>query len=975
MAFTALQDRANTAVEAGDLETAMPYLKEIIKRVDGAEDNDYGLAFPLFLIGTSHIQRYVNTGNKSELKEALKWYDRLEKDYPNASQLKPALMKRIDVLRALGDIDGAIKLMQKLLSDGYPALQLSYKERIKLLKDLTQIYYGLGKLKEGIPYFNMLMDTARDLENKVLGAAAKFEALMEAKRYDDSLQLLPLLAKEAEVRYRPRLNVALLKASDIMVEQNRYNDAALLLNLIKTTDIMIEYHENQISAKQAQLEQRLAIGGMQESADRLKQEIKSYENNLVSLRKLPTLRNELLVRRARNYTKTERSYEAFWMFYDLQNENPDDKKQGEFYSYAAFSNARKVSKFATMLSIGEDYRAKYPNGKYFSDISAAMAKQYLDEKRIDAFEGIVIDFLNTHPTDPYSSNLLSLWATHWFSEENYAPVVTQTDKWLSLHDNPIFEDGLYYWGGLARLQLQDFAGAVTSFDGLLTEYPTSLYAEDGLLRKGVAQFYLQDFAPARETLTLYTTSYPQGALLDQAFYFLGEVESMEGYLELALSYFRKADELTTTQDMHDGCAFRIGNILEMLGQYDAMLTHFQEYVGTYEERGRLTDAIYELGRALEFLRRPVEMLALYRGTIIDYADLENNPGVDSLIEGYAEKYAYNQKVLARTVEFLDQLRDDLEFRTKIVTDRGFLFEQFYNDPSLDQTLYNRMRSHPAFGPALAEDLSPIEEVINPFRQNNAKFPAETPDELFSQLLAEYGARGSRIAEVRMLMGLYRMGIERTPAKPFTTADLKALTPRLLLYVADYSRTRDLDFAIETWNEVLTRYAQDDAAIVALLRLADVSAQRDDKLGAINYLDQIIDQFAGSPQIPAVILRKGELLTEMGETEAARAAYQYILRVPDWRGELQARALLQTAEAFMADGAFPEAHGFFERTFLAYSHLGDLAAKAYLGDADALVKMGAKQDAITTLTEASTTLEEVASAELYESITAKLKEIQ
>lgn len=78
---------------------------------------------------------------------------------------------------------------------------------------------------------------------------------------------------------------------------------------------------------------------------------------------------------------------------------------------------------------------------------------------------------------------------------------------------------------------------------------------------------------------------------------------------------------------------------------------------------------------------------------------------------------------------------------------------------------------------------------------------------------------------------------------------------------------------------------------------------------------------------------------------------------------------------MAESAYAEAHGFFERTFLGYSHFTEWSARAYLADAEALVKMGAPQDAVTTLTEAVDQLGENAPKDVMEQIQAKLKELQ
>ena len=105
------------------------------------------------------------------------------------------------------------------------------------------------------------------------------------------MMLLPILAAESEVRYLPRLNVALLKTSDIMVGQARLSDAAILLNLIKTTDSMIEHNEMNVAQKQAKIQFNTDMGRNQEATEKLKQEVKNLEAILIQLRKLPTLRN------------------------------------------------------------------------------------------------------------------------------------------------------------------------------------------------------------------------------------------------------------------------------------------------------------------------------------------------------------------------------------------------------------------------------------------------------------------------------------------------------------------------------------------------------------------------------------------------------------------------------------------------------------------------------------------------------------
>lgn len=974
LGFSELQSKANKFVEAGQLLQAMPLLKELINRVEDSEEaSEVKLDFPIFLIGTAYIQSYINTGLKTELTESLVWYDKLRAEYPKSQKNKDADLKRIDLLRVLGQFDKATELMIQMLSGDY-TFYMPAEERLKILKDLCQTYYATNKLKEGLPYFGLLLNEAKDPEDKALAAAASFEALIAEEQIDNALRLIPNLAVESEVRYGPRLNIALLRTSDKLAELGRLSDTAIILSLIKTTDVMIRYNEDQLADKMADLERRKAYGNSQDRLDQIGQKIGTLEANLEQLKKLPPLRNELLVRRARNYTLTGRRYEAFWMFYDLAKENPNDARI-EFYTYATFSNARQIGKRDVMRQVGRAYRSQFPDGEYFSDVSAALAIELKDIGEVDSFLEIVTDFLSSRPTDPASSNLLAQWGSYLFGEEQYDQVLAQCEQWLSIHDKPIFKDGLYYWKALSLLQKSEYADAITSFEALIKEYPRSLYAEDALLRKGTSQFYSQKYNEAQSSLLEYTEKYSFGNAIDQAYYFLGEIEIIAGNAQKALSYFEQAETATDSQSIYDSVVFSRGGIYEQLQEYDTMVSTFETYIKRFGGAGRLTDATLQLGRAYQFTQQPTRMLELYSDTIRQYIGDPENVGVDALIEAYAEAYTDNKTQLQATVEFLNQLRDDREFRKKIVTDRGFLFEFFYTRPDVEQSLYNKLRNHPNFNESLLNDLSPIANLTDPYRKELNNYPSETPEDLFRDLLAQNTANGNRIAETRALMGLYRIGIELDPQQRFDEALLQTATPRVVLFIADYERQKRRDFAVKAWEHILAEYPRNDAAIVSYMRLADVSAEENRRADALEYLEAIETQFPGSPQLASVILRQGELLSEMGQGDAARAKYQYILRVPAWRGIIHAQALLQIGDSYRAESNNAAAHGFYERTFLGYSHFAEISARAYLADAEALLAMGNTLDATTTLQEAVKLLEASAPEELMLSIKLKLKEIQ
>lgn len=128
LGFSDLQAQANALVEQGQLLEAMPLLEELIQRVEAINDSEIKLDFPIFLLGTAHIQRFVDTNQASELNQALQWYEKLEKEYPNSPKIKDAVIKKIDVLRILKREDNAIALMKRVLNGGY-SFRINVKQK------------------------------------------------------------------------------------------------------------------------------------------------------------------------------------------------------------------------------------------------------------------------------------------------------------------------------------------------------------------------------------------------------------------------------------------------------------------------------------------------------------------------------------------------------------------------------------------------------------------------------------------------------------------------------------------------------------------------------------------------------------------------------------------------------------------------------------------------------------------------------
>ena len=148
----------------------------------------------------------------------------------------------------------------------------------------------------GLKVYRKLLTMARTADDKNYAAAALFEAYIAEKKLDEALDLLPIIAQDSLVRYLPRLNISLLKASDLMSASGRLNDAAVMLSLLKTTPQMLTYHKKLYAKNQQALEVQNKLVKDPEKTQKIEQALQQGRHTIKILGQLPSLENELRVR-------------------------------------------------------------------------------------------------------------------------------------------------------------------------------------------------------------------------------------------------------------------------------------------------------------------------------------------------------------------------------------------------------------------------------------------------------------------------------------------------------------------------------------------------------------------------------------------------------------------------------------------------------------------------------------------------------
>ncbi|MEM9227665.1 MAG: hypothetical protein AAGA45_06825, partial [Verrucomicrobiota bacterium] len=191
MTQTQLQRAVSNLLEQSDFIEARPYLEVMVERFEGeGPEIKKNLISVYYYLGVGYMVEYGQTGKNQNLNEAIEWFERLEKEFPNNEYAVTLNLTMADANRGLQQFDKAAAIYKKLLS---PPLEvkLDAAQRLEALKKVSECYYILRDWKEGIPMFEAYLRASSDPKDRANAAAALMEAYIEEEKFDETLKLLP----------------------------------------------------------------------------------------------------------------------------------------------------------------------------------------------------------------------------------------------------------------------------------------------------------------------------------------------------------------------------------------------------------------------------------------------------------------------------------------------------------------------------------------------------------------------------------------------------------------------------------------------------------------------------------------------------------------------------------------------------------------------------------------------------------------
>lgn len=956
MGVTQLRETALSHISKGAYQEGIPVFEELVRRFQFAQDDDRQLLEGVYLfLGLGYMQEYGSTRNPGSLDRALETFEQYEANFPNGSRRHLLYLFRADCFRGLGKWEAAATSLITALSEPL-SFNLKARQRQEALEKLVQSLYILKDWDRGIPWFQRLLASNKP-DQQTLAAAALTEAYIATAQFDRISSLLPFLTGDAPARYDVRFNLKLLEGGDKLTEEERFLEASLLYYLTLTRDELLDYWQRRMSRLKGRME-RLKINTVGGAADEIAEieiDLLNANNQVKALGDIPSYTPELEWRKARNFKDTARNWEAYWAFWRLAEDYPDREEQIEDFYYAAFVQADLINEIPKAEQIANLYLDREDWLRYRREISVTFAGLLLRSRQYERLIRFATAYIARDPADSFNPQLIYYLGSTYIRLERYDDMVDQLSAYIDQHPDTAMMDGCYYWSGLGMLFTEDYDEAVSRFSTVISDFPRSPYFEDSQFRIGVAYFANDRLPDAEAVFSDFIERYPESILRGEGELFLGDIASADARVGKAIRHYDNVSLHTDEISFINHATFQKVKLLEANQRYAEMERVLRKYQETYGEDGKLTVAIFEQGRAFELMGHPEKMLEAYLQAIIRYGNNPRSFGLDKIIFAYPEKYEHYKTQYEATIRFITDFVTRAPFREGLMRDRRLLYDFFNEQPHIEADLKDKLLRDKEFRAAVMEDLSVLTNIRDRVQARLNALPVQNPEQIFTQVYDQAVDEEANTLALRMNMALEHLGTILNPTQIFSEEDIRQASPQTLVWIArrleSYDNLSLRPLIQEALDRVVEVYPQaEDALLEALMALGDLSARQANLDRALSFYQRVQSQFPTNPRAVQAVLRQGDSLMEAGRYDQAVKKYEIVLKTRSWRGPAWAEAQYKIGLCHFKQELFSEAHAYFERTFLAFSQYRQWAARAYLKDAETLLRMGAREDARNTLRE-------------------------
>ena len=666
--------RAQRALQEGAYEDAIILIQQWIEWFSNSKKREIlaDLESWYFNLGLC----YYLTGQFGDAEKAFKVYLKRYRDGPHAPEAEIYIA---DGYRFTGKLKQALKAYEKVL-DKY---KLSADWVADVLCSMARCKLAVDDWQGALPLLEKVYTYAPDEMRANWAATLLTIAYLKELKVDRVYDLVPYLIRPSSLAARSvAYNMAALEAADELFAEERYRDALWIYRLIYPRDLIRQRGERHLEDLQDVVKELREEGGKYRELLRTQETIGELEAEVKALETVENYETQLTSRVARAYMEVRRYREARALFLELRDELADE--QAEEALFLAFHCSTQLKPWDRAFELGAEYMEEYPAGEYYDLVSLTMGQLYAMLKDWPHVISLLSKALEVSPEHESVGECMFLIGYASFMEEKYADAADWLRRLNKAYPGNERAEEATYWLGMSLLFDRQYQEGLDIFSIFLVDFPTSSYVEDASFRCGVCEYGLSRFRDAERKLKAFVAGYPKSLLAGEGYMMLADIAGVFGESREAVEHYQAALEYELNIELYNYCAFRCGEMLHDMNEFDALIRHFRRYIERNREGSNLPMAIYwvakglwqqgDEGKAMEYLLKCVEKFGRDRKAL----------GIDMILEEWVGRSRSLPAVVAEEAwrffaGLLKTAREEGERALALRLERTFLFKASLTD--------------------------------------------------------------------------------------------------------------------------------------------------------------------------------------------------------------------------------------------------------------------------------------------------------
>lgn len=657
-ATSALLERAKEFLQANNPEALLPYLRELLVRMEGNEDEEARKvrSFCMYQIAVCQMQvkRYA---------DAAESFERFIKEYPKDS-LVPVASLQVAEAYAMG---GKWSEVEKYSSDLITNRTLDPGQRSSARKIYAEALYNQRKWAEAtVPLLEIFNEASGAEQADVRAGSAVMLVTCYAKGGDfkNLFKFLPYCGDNA--RQDAGLNIALVESGDVKLRRAEYLDALVLYRMVFRKAELLSYYKKQIAALQKALKEPYVarVGSLRSTYDEKQRSLQMQLNRLTDQQKRiadgGNYDLDIEIRTAQCYAGLKRSWPAYTTYKHLYTNFPKEQV-AEDARFFAFTMLLDVGEWDRAAEEASAYLKFYPKGAYIDEVTLNLVQAYLQAGKLDLAQETGLKTVKSLPEHRFMDQLQYLLGYIYFQKQDYGIALETFSNMFRKWPDSIYHEAGDYWMAMCRLFLGQFSEAAAAFEAYLKNeaYAPAEFAEDAGYRLGIAFYGANLFEQSEKVFRRFLEDYPASNLRSEAYSMVGDLRGAEGDLDIALTFYAKGRETAVNIEQVNYAVFQTAKTYELQQNYPAIIALMESYMAEHGAEGNFSGAGFWIGKAYKAQGSYEKALETYMDTVIRFGNRMENDDVDLILRELIKEYQSPEAVTYRS-RFIQNLGGALD---------------------------------------------------------------------------------------------------------------------------------------------------------------------------------------------------------------------------------------------------------------------------------------------------------------------------